>query len=100
MPRPQVGRVYLAPPPDNPSIRPVATRVWLEGKKNGVLLYFEESHYCSGRKLIDIRFSISSYNSSRQCQVVSSGLVACMSGASLDQTARTSREKESTSGGN
>ena len=32
-PRPQVGRVYLAPPPDNPTIRPVATGVWLGGKK-------------------------------------------------------------------
>ena len=29
-PQAQVGRVYLAPPPDNPTIRPVATGVWLE----------------------------------------------------------------------
>ena len=33
MPRPQVGQVYLAPPPDHPTILPVATGVWIESKK-------------------------------------------------------------------
>ena len=27
---PQVGLVYLAPPPEHPTIRPVATGFWIE----------------------------------------------------------------------